>query len=113
MLLGTFLYVYIGHVTGAAVRQQRERSTGEWVMLGVGLLATIAVTVYVTRLAKSKLGEEITDDKVSSNGNSDDTKSGDETSASPSRKHAKLIGAAIVLAIVAGVSSKPKPSNKH
>jgi uncharacterized membrane protein YdjX (TVP38/TMEM64 family) len=103
MLPGTFLYVYIGHVTGAAVGQQRERSTGEWVMLGVGLLATIAVTVYVTRLAKSKLGEEITDDKASSNGNGDDTKSGDETSASPLQKHAKLICAAIVLALVAGV----------
>lgn len=103
MLPGTFLYVYIGHVTGAAVGRERERSTGEWVMLGVGLLATIAVTVYVTRLAKSKLGKKVDDDKDGSDGNSDDTKDIDATSASPWRNHAKLIGAAIVLAIVAGV----------
>lgn len=60
MMPGTFLYIYIGHVSGAALGQQRQRSTAEWVMLGVGLLATIAVTVYVTRLAKRKLGEQVT-----------------------------------------------------
>jgi hypothetical protein len=103
MLPGTFLYVYIGYVTGAAVGQQRERSTAEWVMLAIGLLATIAVTVYVTRLAKSKLGEEVDDDKVGPDDHSDDTKGSDETSVSPWRKHAKLIGAAIILASVAGV----------
>ena len=59
MLPGTLLYVYIGHVTGAAVGGQRERSTMKWAMLAIGLLATVAVTVYVTRLAKRKLKEQI------------------------------------------------------
>ncbi len=59
MLPGTFLYVYIGHVTGAAIAGDRERSPLEWAMLIVGLLATIAVTVYVTRLAKRKLNEQV------------------------------------------------------
>jgi len=110
MLPGTFLYVYIGHVTGAAVGQQRERSTGEWVMLGVGLLATIAVTVYVTRLAKSKLNKEVDDDEVA--GDSDpQAHSGEDLKASqkttddavnPFRKHAVLIASAVVIAIAAG-----------
>ncbi|WP_413431684.1 VTT domain-containing protein [Crateriforma spongiae] len=59
MLPGTFLYVYIGHVTGAAIAGDRERSPVEWAMLIVGLLATVAVTVYVTRLARRKLNEQV------------------------------------------------------
>jgi len=59
MLPGTFLYVYIGHVTKAAVGADRSRTTGEWVLLAVGLLATAVVTVYITRLARRKLNEQM------------------------------------------------------
>ncbi len=59
MLPGTFLYVYIGHVTGAAIGGERQRSVAEWAMLAVGLLATVVVTVYVTRLANRKLKEQV------------------------------------------------------
>ncbi len=59
MLPGTFLYVYIGHVSGAAVGADRQRTPFEWAMLAVGLLATIVVTVYVTRLANRKLKEQV------------------------------------------------------
>lgn len=59
MLPGTFLYVYLGHVTGAALGADRERGSWEWAMLAVGLLATVAVTIYVTRLAHHKLQEQM------------------------------------------------------
>ncbi len=59
MLPGTFLYVYIGHVTGAAIGSDRQRSAAEWGMLAVGLLATVVLTVYVTRLARRKLKEQV------------------------------------------------------
>lgn len=59
MLPGTFLYIYLGHVTGAALDPDRERGWGEWAMLVIGLLATVAVTVYVTRLARHKLQEQM------------------------------------------------------
>ncbi|MFW6106958.1 MAG: VTT domain-containing protein [bacterium] len=58
MLPGTFLYIYIGHVAGAAIAGQRERSIWEWGMLILGLIATAAVTVYITVLAKRKLAEQ-------------------------------------------------------
>jgi len=61
-LPGTFLYVHIGHVTGTAIAWDRERSAFEWPMLIVGLLATVVVTVYVTRLAKRKLNEQVDED---------------------------------------------------
>lgn len=54
MLPGTFLYVYLGHLAETAVSNQ-DKPIGHWILLGVGLLATIAVTVYVTRLARQKL----------------------------------------------------------
>lgn len=59
MLPGTFLYIYLGHVTGAAVGADRARTPAEWVMLAVGLLATAAVTVYITWLARRKLQEQM------------------------------------------------------
>ncbi|MCH8053007.1 MAG: VTT domain-containing protein [Planctomycetes bacterium] len=59
MLPGTFMYVYLGHVGGqglaAASGAAPSRSTGEWVMLAVGLLATAAVTVYVSRVARAAM----------------------------------------------------------
>lgn len=55
MLPGTFLYVYIGSVGGAAVKAAAEGKSpagwGEWTARIVGLVATVAVTVYVTRIA--------------------------------------------------------------
>lgn len=58
MLPGTFLYVYLGMLgrDGAKVASGGGGRSGlEWAMLGVGLLATILVTVYVTKLAKREL----------------------------------------------------------
>lgn len=61
MLPGTFMYVYLGHVgqvgLSAAAGSQAGRTPGEWTLLAVGLLATIAVTVYVTRLARKAIRE--------------------------------------------------------
>jgi uncharacterized membrane protein YdjX (TVP38/TMEM64 family) len=58
MLPGTFLYVYIGHPSGVAVGGTHTYTPVEWGMLGVGLLATVAVTIYLTRLARQKLREQ-------------------------------------------------------
>jgi len=61
MLPGTFMYVYLGHVgqvgLSAAAGSQTKKTSGEWALLTVGLLATVAVTVYVTRLARKAIRE--------------------------------------------------------
>ena len=61
MLPGTFMYVYLGHVgqvgLSAAAGTQTKRTPAEWALLAVGLLATAAVTVYVTRLARKAIRE--------------------------------------------------------
>ncbi|MBI4502065.1 MAG: TVP38/TMEM64 family protein [Gemmatimonadetes bacterium] len=61
MLPGTFLYVYLGHVTGVAMEADRSRTPGEWTLLAVGLLATVVVTVYMTRLARRALHEHMSE----------------------------------------------------
>lgn len=52
MMPGTVLYVYLGSLTTAI---SEERSRAEWILYGVGLLATIVVVVHVTRLARRAL----------------------------------------------------------
>jgi len=59
MMPGTILYVYLGSLAQAATGD-RARTTSEWVLYGVGLLATVIVTVFVTRLAKNALAKKIT-----------------------------------------------------
>ncbi|MCA9152433.1 MAG: hypothetical protein KDA92_24185, partial [Planctomycetales bacterium] len=58
MMPGTLLYAYLGHVAGAAIGVRRERTAAEWVLLAVGLLTTLVVTAYITRLARSRLAAE-------------------------------------------------------
>lgn len=59
MLPGTMLYVYAGQVAGqlaaTAGGASPPRGTGYWVVLALGLLATVAVTVLVTRAARRAL----------------------------------------------------------
>lgn len=57
MLPGTFLYVYYGAV-GGAVAAGGERTVWDWVSLGVGLVATIVVTAFITKKARAALDRE-------------------------------------------------------
>ncbi len=61
MIPGTLLYVYYGNVLGTVAKlatdAETPRDTGYYVVLTIGLLATIAVTTVVTRVARRALGE--------------------------------------------------------
>jgi len=57
MMPGTIMYVYLGSLAQAATGD-RARTTGEWVLYSVGLLATVVVTVFVTRVAKKALAKK-------------------------------------------------------
>ncbi|MEG4112026.1 MULTISPECIES: TVP38/TMEM64 family protein [unclassified Microcoleus] len=62
MIPGTVMYVYIGSLAGSLAAlgsSGRSRTTAEWVLYGIGLVATIALTVYATRFAKKALDEKI------------------------------------------------------
>lgn len=68
MLPGTFMYVYLGYAgragLAAAAGAESGRSNLEWVLLGVGLAATIAVTLYITHLARRSIQEQNQRDEV-------------------------------------------------
>jgi len=62
MLPGTIMYVYIGSLAGDLAglgAGGRVRTPTEWALYGVGLTATVAVTLYVTRIARSALRQHI------------------------------------------------------
>ncbi len=54
---GTLLYVWIGSLGGQAAAGGGDTSTLKYVIFGAGILATLAVTVLVTKKAKAKLAQ--------------------------------------------------------
>jgi len=61
MLPVTALYAYYGAAAGALVSAhggEHPRDAAYWILLGVGLVATVAVTTLVTRLATRALARE-------------------------------------------------------
>jgi uncharacterized membrane protein YdjX (TVP38/TMEM64 family) len=62
MLPGTLLYVYtgklIGDVAALAGGAAPERGSAYWAVLGLGFVATLAVTIVVTRIARNALKQE-------------------------------------------------------
>lgn len=62
MLPGTVMYVYLGSLAGDLATigaGHRLRTPAEWTLYLIGLAATVAVTMYVTRLARAALTNRI------------------------------------------------------
>jgi uncharacterized membrane protein YdjX (TVP38/TMEM64 family) len=59
MLPGTFMYVYLGSLVHVG-SGHHNRTPVEMVLYGVGLIATLVATVYITRLARKALARRIT-----------------------------------------------------
>ncbi len=59
---GTIMYVYLGSLVGSLAMlgadtgmQDAQAATVQWILRIVGLIATVAVTVYITRIAQQAL----------------------------------------------------------
>ncbi|MDT8389934.1 MAG: TVP38/TMEM64 family protein [Lentisphaeria bacterium] len=66
MLPGTVMYVYVGSLAKSlsavgADCADCERGALQWILYAAGLLATVAVTVVVTRVARRALKEKVAD----------------------------------------------------
>lgn len=64
MIPGTIMYVYIGSLAGNLAMIGSESANPEaervqWIIRIVGFIATVAVTVYVTRIAKKALDQSV------------------------------------------------------
>jgi uncharacterized membrane protein YdjX (TVP38/TMEM64 family) len=58
MIPGTVMYVYLGSLAGTVAHvgsRQSNRPPIVWAFYGIGFLAALAVTIYVTRLAKKAM----------------------------------------------------------
>jgi len=66
MIPGTVMYVYIGSLAGnlamlgtGNLPTNPQAEIAKWVIRMIGLIATVAVTIYLTRLAKKALEESV------------------------------------------------------
>ena len=62
MMPGIALYAYLGSLAGdvaAAAAGGRARTPWEWALYALGFVATLAVTVYATRVARASLAQRI------------------------------------------------------
>ena len=63
MIPGTIMYVYIGSLAGSIATiggaDQPTNPTVQWAIRIIGFIATVAVTLYVTRVARKALDESI------------------------------------------------------
>lgn len=57
MMPGTVMYVYLGSIARAGAEAE-GKTTGEWILYGAGLLATVVVTAFVTRIAYKALSRK-------------------------------------------------------
>lgn len=71
MIPGTVMYVYLGSLAGDVAKlgmpqdMSPQAQMAQWLIKLVGFLATVAVTVYITRIAKKALDQSV-DSKPSS-----------------------------------------------
>jgi uncharacterized membrane protein YdjX (TVP38/TMEM64 family) len=65
MIPGTIMYVYIGSLAGSIATlgsgNQPTNTDVQWAIRIMGLIATVAVTVYITRIARQALAQNITE----------------------------------------------------
>jgi len=65
MIPGTIMYVYIGSLAGDLARigteSQPTNPTIQWAIRIIGFIATVVVTVYVTRIARKALAEKVSE----------------------------------------------------
>ncbi len=73
MLPGTVMYVYIGSLLGelAQIGTGSGRSTGEWILFGVGLVATIVASVVAARVARRAIGRSVDERALQKNASPD------------------------------------------
>ncbi|MBD2189241.1 TVP38/TMEM64 family protein [Pseudanabaena mucicola] len=67
MFPGTVMYVYIGSLAGDLARiggdNPPTEPTLQWIIRIVGFIATVAVTIYVTRIAQKALAEKVSGER--------------------------------------------------
>ncbi len=63
MIPGTIMYVYFGYLAGniatLGIGNQPTPQTLTWIKLGFGLITTVIVTIYLTKIAKKALDETV------------------------------------------------------
>lgn len=69
MIPGTIMYVYIGSLAGSLAtiggESQPTNASIQWAIRIIGFIATVAVTLYVTKVARQALDEKVDTEQIS------------------------------------------------
>ncbi|NEO31875.1 MAG: TVP38/TMEM64 family protein [Symploca sp. SIO3C6] len=69
MIPGTVMYVYLGSLAGNLATigsgQEPTNAAVQWAIRIIGFIATVAVTLYVTKVARKALDETVSPDQIS------------------------------------------------
>jgi hypothetical protein len=113
MLPGIFLYVYLGYAGRASIEAAAagkvQGGTGQTSLFIVGLLATLAVTIYITRLARRAIAQQTELDQMEEPNEAREI----QTEASPAKRSPWLSAglfaavAALVLSMAACAQLRP------
>ncbi|MCC6795053.1 MAG: VTT domain-containing protein [Candidatus Hydrogenedentes bacterium] len=108
---GTFMYVYFGYAGRAGINAtgaEAGRGAGQWALLVVGLIASIAVTVYVTKLARKAIREQELVDSTQGASVSETSDSRPHVSRNPWRQAGiAAVVAVLILTTLGGVRFAP------
>ena len=100
ILPGTFMFVYLGHASRASLNAIGGADSGrtplQWALLVVGLVATVAVSVYVTKIARRAIQEAAPIDESPATTSA----ATDKTAAGGSTWSSALLHAAVALLIL-------------
>lgn len=110
MLPGTFMYVYLGYLARAGVEAAADGEGAGfwmWVLRIAGFAATVVVTVYVTKLARSAINRQTQIEEPSEAG-----EGGEETSAAESKPgwSAAVVPAIAVIFVAIAVYAVMRPA---
>jgi uncharacterized membrane protein YdjX (TVP38/TMEM64 family) len=104
MLPGTFMYVYLGYLARAGVETASRggAGVGVWALRIAGFVATVVVTIYVTRLARAALQRQT---EIEEQPTAPEAVAGTKGAAEPpaARVTANLGWSAVVLPMAAAV----------
>ena len=100
MLPGTFMYVYLGYLARASVEAAADGAgagVGMWVLRIAGFVATVVVTIYVTKLARKAIARQ-TNIETQEDGGQEQTP---DEEAGPDKAGAGIVISPVVAVVLA------------
>ena len=113
MLPGIFLYVYLGYAGRASIEAaaagEVQGGMGQTILFIVGLLATLAVTVYITRLARHAIAQQTELEPMEQDGQPQDEQAATEPTKRSPWLSAGILGGLALIVLTTAACAQLRP----